>query len=784
MAQDPMGEDPKAAAPKPKDSVTYEVKAGLVGDPKPMEVNAAPGDIRPWDAESWDQFEQVGKRHPRVEGPLKVTGRAKYTYDVKLPGMLYGRMVGTEIAAGEIVAIDTSKAEALPGVKALWTADSRIVRFAGQDVAAVAAVSPEVAMDAARLVKVTYKERPFTHELRAAMKDDAPLVYDLDRSPVGRDVPRRGNVAGPTGGQAGRGDVEKGFAEAEVVHEGTYYCAVHTHSCLETHGVVASWEGDQLTVYASTQGIFAVREGLAEALGLDRKNVRVICEHMGGGFGSKAYPSASGSAFALAACRLAKKAGAPVKLMLDRKQEQLCTGNAPSALIRVKVGAKKDGTLTAVHYVSYGSGGVTTGAATSRPAAALHGKNPNLKIENYDVFTNAGPAAALRAPGNSQGAFGLESAIDELAEKLGLDPLELRKKNEASPVRMAQYDLGAKEIGWARRNKKAGDMSTGGLGPAKGAKKRGLGMADGNWYVNAYDNSNAQLRVHRDGSVEIITGCQDLGTGYRTAMMIVAAEELGIEARDVTIRLGDTQFPQGPLSGGSVTTNSMAPVVRLAANQARTKVFALAAPLLGAKPEELDAANGTIFVAKDKTKSVAFKQAAAKMSGETIDCAARRPKQYESFRSDLAGTQFAEVEVDTETGEVRVIRMVSVNDCGFPVNPLTAESQVIGAMIQGASWALFENRVIDRNVGTMVNPNLEWYKILAPADMFEAKSILTPLANLGNNTSTAGIGEPPIVPTLAVIANAVHNAIGVRVRELPITPDRVLAALGEAKRRA
>jgi len=223
---------------------------------------------------------------------------------------------------------------------------------------------------------------------------------------------------------------------------------------------------------------------------------------------------------------------------------------------------------------------------------------------------------------------------------------------------------------------------------------------------------------------------------------------------------------------------------RLAANEARTKLFALAAPLLGAKPEDLDAANGSIFVAKDKTKSVTFKQAAAKMSGETIDCTAKRPKQYETFRGDLAGTQFAEVEVDTETGEVRVLKMVSVNDCGLPVNPLTAQNQVIGAMIQGASWALFENRILDRQVGTMVNPNLEWYKILAPADMFEAKSILTPVANLGNNTSTAGIGEPPIVPTLAVIANAVYNAIGVRVRELPITPDRVLAALSEAKRRA
>jgi xanthine dehydrogenase YagR molybdenum-binding subunit len=775
-----MAQEEKAKEP----TVTFQAKAGFPADPKPMEVHAAVGDIKPWDAESWAQFEQMGKPRPRSEGPLKVTGRARYTHDVKLPGMLYGRMIGAEIAAGEIVAIDTSKAEALPGVKAVWTADSRIVRFAGQDVAAVAAVSPEIAMDAARLVKVTCKERPFTHELRAAMKDDAPLVYDLDKSPAGRDVPRKGNVFGPGRSRGNRGDVEKGFAEAEVVHEGTYYCAVHTHSPLETHGVVASWEADQLTVYASTQGIFAVREGLAEALGIDRKNVRVLCEHMGGGFGSKLGPSASGSAFAMVACRLAKRAGAPVKLMLDRKQEQLCTGNAPSALITVKVGAKKDGTMTAVHYKSHGSGGVASGGGTAGPAGSLHGKNPNFKAEEYDVFTNAGPAAALRAPGHSQGAFGIESAVDELAEKLGMDPLELRKKNEASPVRMAQYDIGAKEIGWTRRNKKAGDLSTGGFGPAKGAKKRGLGMANGNWYVFASENTGAQVKVHRDGSVEVIAGYQDIGTGSRTAIAVVAAEELGVETSAVSMRVGDTQFPEGPASGGSVTINSVAPAVRLAAHEARTKLFALAAPLLGVTPEELDAANGTIFVAKDKTKSVTFKQAAAKMSGETIDCTAKRPKQYETFRGDLAGTQFAEVEVDTETGEVRVIKMVSVNDCGFPANPLTAQNQVIGAMIQGASWALLENRILDPNVGTMVNPNLESYKIFAPADMFEAKSILTPLANLGNNTSTAGIGEPPIVPTLGVIANAVFNAIGVRVRELPITPDRVLAALSEAKRRA
>jgi xanthine dehydrogenase YagR molybdenum-binding subunit len=282
--------------------------------------------------------------------------------------------------------------------------------------------------------------------------------------------------------------------------------------------------------------------------------------------------------------------------------------------------------------------------------------------------------------------------------------------------------------------------------------------------------------------VELFSGAQDIGTGFRTAMAMVTAEELGLRPADVTVRVGDTGFPEGPGSGGSNTTNSVAPVVRLAANDARTKVFALAAPLLKAKPEELDAADGKIFVAGQPSRSITFKQAAAKMPGEVIDCVAERKKQYETFRPDIAGTQFAEVEVDTETGVIHVIKMVSVNDCGIPVNRLTAESQVIGAMIQGVSWALFENRILDRNIGTMVNANLESYKILAPKDMFEAVSILTPIANAGNNTSTAGIGEPCLVPTLGAIANAVYNATGARVRTLPMTPDRVLQALSEARR--
>jgi xanthine dehydrogenase YagR molybdenum-binding subunit len=629
-----------------------------------------------------------------------------------------------------------------------------------------------------RLIKVTTRERPFVVGLEAAMADGAPQVYSEAEMPGTPERPRKGNVMGPEGGarESGRGDIEKGFAEAEVVHEATYSLPVHTHCPLETHSVVAAWEGEQLKVYASTQGILAVREGLAEALSIDRKNVRVICEHMGGGFGSKLHPSAVGSAFAVVACRLAKQAGAPVRMVLDRRQQQLCTGNAPSARMTIRLGAKKDGTLTAIHHRSYGSPGIAGGAGTGGPARSLHQKTPHVRTEDYSVFTNAGPEAPLRAPGHPQGAFSIESAIDELAEKLGMDPIELRKKNEGSPVRLAQYDVGARAIGWERRNRKAGEGS--------GPKKRGIGMASGVWYViAAHEGIAAEIQVHRDGGIELYSGAQDLGTGFRTAITLVAAEELGVEPEDVTPRIGDTRFPQGLSSGGSMTTNSIAPAVRLAAADARERLFAIAAPLLGVAATALSARAGRIFVTADPSRGLEWRKVATKMPGEQIVCRADRKPQYETYRWDLAGCQFCEVEVDVETGVVRVVKMVSVNDCGMPVNPLTAESQVIGAMIQGASWALLEERILDANVGTMVNPNLESYKILTPADMFEAVSILTPVANGGNNTSIAGIGEPPLIPTLAAVANAVYNATGARIRNLPLTPDRVLAALSATGRR-
>ena len=758
-------------------NATFRVKVGPAESPVSLEVHTAPGDIKPWDLDT--RFRVVKKRHPRLEAAQKVTGLAKYTYDLRLPGMLWAKMVRAPIPAGKIVRIDTARAARLPGVKAVWTTDAKLVRFAGQDIAAVAAVSQEIAEDAARLVEVQYEATAFVTDLEEAMTPKAPLVFAEDQAPAPQNAPRKGNVIGPLpppalGGARGgtRGDIEKGFAEADTVHEATYRLAVHTHAVLETHGVVAQWEGDHLTVYTSTQGVFMVRAALAEAFGLDRKKVRVITEHMGGGFGSKLYPSAVGSAFAIVACRLARQTGAPVKLMLDRQEEQLCTGNAPGALMTVRLGAKRDGTLTAVHFRAHTEGGISQSARTGGPAGNMYAQCPHVKLEEHDVFTNAGPTCALRAPGHPQGAFGLECAMDELAHRLGMDPLEFRRANDTHPFRKTYYDVGAKAIGWERRNKVPGRTA--------GPKKRGIGMAHGNWYVLFREAVAAEVRVHKDGSVELFHGAQDLGTGIRTALAVIAAEELGLAPTQVTAHVGDTHYPPGGTSGGSTTTNSSGPAARLAAHDARMRIAALAAPLLKAKPDELDFAEGKIFVAADPSRAVSFREAARKMPGEVIVCLADRKRQFETVRQDLAATQFAEVEVDVETGVIRVLKRVGVHNCGIPINLLTAENQFIGAQIQGASWALFEHRTLDRNVGTMVNPNLESYKLLGPADMFEAVPILTDGANAGNNTSATGMAEPVFVPTLAAIANAVFNATGVRLRELPMTPDRVRAALATA----
>ncbi|HYB53634.1 MAG TPA: molybdopterin cofactor-binding domain-containing protein, partial [Thermoanaerobaculia bacterium] len=414
-----------------------DVRLGFNGHFEEKKMELATGDPPPYDPSR--KFRLLGTRVPRLDGRAKATGEARYSIDVLLPGMLYGRILRSPHAAAKVVEVDLAAARKMPGVRAaLAIAEpGGVVRFAGQEIAALAAETPEQAEDALRAIRVQYAPRPFVVDPVAARKADAPLVFEGEaqtRTSAGdapggaAPLPRQGNVQGPRA--TSKGDVEEGFRKAHAVVEGTYVTQVQTHSALETHGLVARWEGEELTVWASTQGIFSVRDELAQSLSVPASKVRVHCDYMGGGFGAKFGARVEG----VTAARLAREAGAPVKLFLDRKEEQLATGNRPAAIQWIKAGATRDGKLTALHVVVHGSGGTNGNTGTTAPAKNVYACD-NIKTEEYDVFTNAGPSTAMRAPGHPQGAFVLESAMDELAARIGMDPLEFRMKNDPSEIR-------------------------------------------------------------------------------------------------------------------------------------------------------------------------------------------------------------------------------------------------------------------------------------------------------------------------------------------------------------
>lgn len=742
------------------------------------DVAIAPGDPVPWDPST--KFTILGTRVPRLDGRAKATGEARYSMDVRLPGMLHGRILRCPHAAATVQSIDLSGAAKLPGVRAtLALAEAgEKVRFAGQEIAAVAAETPELAEDALREIRVSYAPRPFVASIEKAMESGAPNVFDekIDTKTSGGDVdaapksklPRKGNVLGPRA--FAKGDVAQGFAQADAVVEGTYVTQVQTHAALETHGLVAHWEGDDLTVWASTQAIYSVREELAEALKIPASRIRVITEYMGGGFGAKFGARIEG----VSAARLAKQAGAPVKLFLTRKEEQLAAGNRPSSVQAIKVGAKKDGTLTALQLTVHGTGGTNGGTGTSGPVKNVYAC-PNVKTDEYDVFTNAGPACAMRAPGHPQGAFALEAAMDELALKLGMDPLALRLKNDPSEVRREEFRIGAEKIGWGTRDSRRETKEP--------WIRRGVGVGAAVWYNTGDTGPRATVILNRDGSAEVEHGLQDLGTGARTMVAIVAAEELALPLEKVSVRIGDTRLPYGPGSGGSTTTPSSAPTIRRAAFEAKKQLAAAVAREWKVDPAKVQVAGGKVFVPGDAAHGLTWDQACAKLPEEVGASATveRADNHDDAWKRFTAGAQFAEVVVDTETGKVRVERIVAVHDCGLVVNALTTESQIQGGVIQGVSYALFEDRVLDRQTGRMVNPNVEQYKIAGAMDVPEIEVIMVPVWDGVNNTHSVGIGEPSTVATAAAIANAVSHAVGARIRALPITPESVLAAVEEAR---
>ena len=787
-----------AAAPKHEVKLRAGIASAVVAEDGIAEVTRSVPADEPAQLPNNEELKLIGKRITRIDGPLKTTGRARYTADVYLPGMLYGAMITSTVPHARIRSIDLTKAKAYPGVKGVYIlqhisdqAEVRdkskempskypIVRFAGQPIGGVAATSQAAANEAVKLVQIDYEALPFVTSVEDARRPDAPAVYPASAAMGAtagggggeEEVPQKGNVRGPAvGPRGGRGNVQKGFEESEVVVEGDYRTQVQTHCSLETHGVVADWKPDVLTVYASTQGTPTVRDELAEVFGIPKSRVRVITEFMGGGFGAK---FGAGN-FGVVATALSKQTGAPVKMMLTRKEEQLSSGNRPDSRVHLKIGAKKDGTLNAMQLVSYGTAGVGTGAGTAGPTQNMY-KCPNVHTEEYDVFTNAGPAAAMRAPGHPQGAFALEQAMDEIAEKLGIDPLEFRDKNDEHPARREERRIGAELCGWSQRHKPGADS---------GPIKRGLGMAQSVWYRIGDTNSHAEVRIGRDGSVEFMSSVQDIGGGIRTVLAQVVAEELGLQPTDITMKIGDTNFPQGPSSGGSQTTNSITPAARNAAYKAKLLFLEDIAPALNVSAEDLVMGNGKVFAKDNPSNALTFKQASGRMKTDEVSAKAKRPDDYKDpkgFRFiTYGGVQFAQVAVDTETGVVRVEKVWAVHDCGRPMNPLLLENQINGGVLQGVSYALYEDRVIDRNYGYVLNPNLEQYKILGSRETPEIKvHVIENILGL-SSTDAGGIGEPSKIPTAAAVANAVYNATGVRVRQLPMRPATVLAALGKVK---
>jgi xanthine dehydrogenase YagR molybdenum-binding subunit len=677
----------------------------------------------------------LGKPAPRVEGPAKVTGRAKFTSDMAPPGVLYGAILRSKWPAARIQAIDLSKARAVPGIKAVLPAkDGEFdVSYYGQELAAAAGTSRQAVLDALELITVKATPRPFVVNELEALKPDAPKVA--------------GDKANLGFGQAkDSGNVDAAFATAAAVVETTCNTSVELHHPMEPHGHTVMWDGDEMTAWSSTQAVFGCRTAFASALGVPQSKVRVICEHMGGGFGSKFNPGAEG----ILCARLAQAAGAPVKLMLSRFEQALAVGNRPSSYQKIKLAADAEGKLTGFQLESFGTPGFSSGVSNaggsggaSFPAPYLY-KPAATRVKQGSVAVNAGQSCAMRAPGHPVASAGIEAALDDLAVKLGIDPVEIRLRNDPSEVRRREYELGREKFGWKQKYHKPG--------ATPGPIKVGVGCAGAAW-MNGNRPSQVALQANPDGTVEVRIGTQDLGTGSRTVVQVVAAELLGLQLSAIDVQVGDTAFPFSGPSGGSVTTVSITPAVY----DACENVLA-----------ELKKASGI-----EDPRGAKFKEACGKLRNMPLQVIGRWREGLST--GGAGGVQFAEVEVDTETGFVKLRKMLVVQDCGLVVNKLTCESQINGGVIMGIGYALYEQRVMDDTTGVVLNPNFETYKLPGAADIPPIDIMLLDMPERG----VMGVGEPCTIPTASAIANAVANAIGVRVSSLPITPDRVLAALGK-----
>ncbi len=748
----------------------------------------------------------VGQSFPRIDATAKVTGEAKYTCDVKLPGMLWGKILRSPHPHAKILKIDTKKAERLLGVRAVITgkdvpknkfsfvqalADKQILcqdraRYVGDEVAAVAATEFDIAEEAASLIRVDYEPLPAVFDPEEAMSAEAIRIHEKEK-----------NIAYEF--HKSFGDVHRAFDQCDVVCEDRYETPQVTHCCMETSNCIAHFDSNgRLIVYVNTQAPHTQRQELARLLGFPIGRIRVINSHMGGGFGSKLVTDMKQP---IAAC-LAMKANKPVKIINSRQEEFTTAKTRYPYIMYLKTGITREGRILARQLKMIGDNGAYNDKGPSTLSFASIMFNvlydvPNTQFDGYLIYTNKQFCTAFRGFGNPQASFATESQLDDLAARLKMDPLELRLKNLNRPQSMTATGAVITSCGM-KECMEAASSSAGWKEKRHAAKKhRGIGLANmvhtgaGSRYYG-YNSNDAFIKFADDGTVTVITSALDMGQGAQTMMAQIAAEELGVHLQDIIILTNDTDLTPYDLgSYGSRSTFICGNAVRLAARNAKKELLKVAGEMLEANPQELSVREGVVSVTGSSGSGVSVAevvQYSVSKKGFSLSGKGRFTDQVASGADITEGytkhiptfcfaTQIAEVEVDVETGKVNVHKIVAAHDTGTAINPASAEGQIEGGVIQGVGYALMEKLQVKE--GVVENSSFLDYKIPTSDDIPEVETILVETEDPDGPFGAKGVGEPGLVPTAPAIANAIYDAIGVRFKELPITPEKILKALQE-----
>jgi len=737
----------------------------------------------------------VGKRLPLIDSRARATGTAEYTTDIQLEGMLYGKIIKSPYAHARIVSIDTSKAEALPGVELILTytdvpkiqyvsnpqtigiEDMYVledeVRCVGDEVALVVAESEDVAREAIKLVDIDFELLPAVFDPEDAVKPDSPRVH----------LGCESNIVSATDEEWG--DIAQGFAEADIIQEDTIKLQRVSPVPLEPHACVATWDkSDNLTVWETTQIPFGAQQLLSKVLDIPQNKIRIIAKYVGGAFGSKNDVSR----YLFLAALASRKAHRPVKIVYSKEDEFLLSPTRHPMVFNIKIGARNDGAITAMHIkVLLDTGNIASVGPAQAAALPFLGiaplyARPNFKYEGYCVYTNYINSGSCRGWGAPEISFAIESVLSSIAEKLNIDPIEFRRRNiNPDPGGIASISFqecvvkGAEKIGWYHKWK--GYMTPVAV---NGPKIRGIGMGL-TMHYNGLGLSSAIVKINEDGSVHFLTGTMDSGTGSNTSQAQIVAEELKVPLEHIRITNTDTESTPYDLgSYGSRTICVGGTAARAAAVDAKHKLFKLAAQILGVTSDVLDIGDGRVFISLEPGKGVPIAELASRL---VIIGEAQNIASHEKSALQALGAQFAEVEVDTETGQIEVLKIVSVHDVGKAINPECVEGQIVGCIKQGIGYALSEEYMRDPRTGATLNPSYIDYEVYSWLDMPEIDCVIVETADPNRTTpyGCRGVGEPPLTAPHTAIINAIHNAIGIRFKELPVTPDKVLQALAEAQ---